>query len=141
MRTKTLKAEPFVGRAGRFLDDMLSRVGLTRGQVFVTNSVKCRPPRNRAPRRDELQTCRAYWLDRQIDLVQPRLVVLLGSAAIRQMFGRKPQLSKEHGHVRAHDGRRFLLAYHPASAMRFPQAGKAMNEDLRVLRRLVAKVV
>lgn len=128
---------PFVGRAGRFVDEMLSRAGLMRERVFITNAVKCRPPRNRAPRDDELTTCREHWLDRQIELVNPRVIVLLGAAAIRQTFGGRPQLSKLHGQVRTHGGRRYLFAYHPASAMRFPAAGKAMTEDLRTLKRLV----
>jgi DNA polymerase len=136
-RDEDVEGRPFVGRAGRFLNDMLSRAGLTREQVFATNSVKCRPPSNRAPRDDELCICREQWLDRQIDLVQPRLVVLLGTAAIRQTFGGRPQLSKLHGQVRTRNGCRYLFAYHPASAMRFPVAGKAMKEDLRTLKRLV----
>jgi DNA polymerase len=117
---------------------MLSRVGLTRKRVFITNSVKCRPPRNRAPRDDELETCREHWLDRQIELVNPRVIVLLGAAAIRQTFGGRPQLSELHGHARTQGGRTYVLTYHPASAMRFPSAGKAMNDDLRILKGLLA---
>lgn len=128
---------PFVGRAGTFVDAMLSRIGLTRAGVFLTNSVKCRPPHNRAPRDDELTVCREYWLDRQIDLVAPGIVVLLGAAAIKQRFGGTPQLSALHGEVRAHEGRTYFLTYHPASAMRFPNAGKAMAGDLELLKKLL----
>ena len=78
---------PFVGRAGQFVDEMLATLGLPRRRVFLTNAVKCRPPHNRVPRVDELATCRENWLDRQIDLVRPKIIVLLGAAAVRQIFG------------------------------------------------------
>lgn len=132
------EGRPFVGRAGKFLDDVLSRIGLARAQVFLTNSVKGRPPQNRAPRDDELNVCRKQWLERQIHLVEPRVVVLLGTAAIKQRFGGAPHLAKLHGQVRSHEGRTYFLTYHPASAMRFPNAGIAMNEDLELLKNLVA---
>jgi uracil-DNA glycosylase family 4 len=137
-RAEDVEGRPFVGRAGKFLDDMLSRIGLSRAQVFLTNSVKCRPPQNRAPRDDESTVCRQHWLERQIDLVAPGIVVLLGTTAIKQRFGDTPQLSKLHGQVRTHGGRIYLLTYHPASAMRFPNAGRAMNDDLEQLKKLVA---
>jgi uracil-DNA glycosylase len=132
-----VEGRPFAGRAGTFFDDILNRMGLTRGRVFITNSVKCRPPQNRAPRDDELTVCREHWLDRQIDLVGPRIVVLLGAAAIKQRFGRAPQLSKLHGDVRTLGGQTYFLTYHPASAMRFPNVGKAMHDDLERLKTLL----
>jgi uracil-DNA glycosylase len=114
----------------------MTKIGLRPG-VFVTNSVKCRPPRNRTPRDNELTVCREHWLDRQIDLVAPEIVVLLGAAAISRRFGGAPQLSELHGEVRRHGGRTYFLTYHPASAMRFPNAGKAMAGDLDLLRKLL----
>jgi uracil-DNA glycosylase family 4 len=136
-RAEDREGRPFVGRSGRFVDGMLTTVGLTRRQVFVTNSVKCRPPGNRGPRGDELRVCRMNWLDRQVELVNPRVVVLLGMAAIRQTFGATAPLSEMHGQTRTDRSRTYLFAYHPASATRFPMAGKAMAEDIRVLKRLV----
>jgi uracil-DNA glycosylase len=132
-----VEGRPFAGRAGTFFDDILNRMGLTRGRVFITNSVKCRPPQNRAPRDDELTVCRDHWLDRQIDLVAPGIVVLLGAAAIKQRFGGAPQLSKLHGDVRMHGGRTYFLTYHPASAMRFPKIGRTMQDDLLLLKDLL----
>jgi DNA polymerase len=132
-----VEGRPFAGRAGKFFDDMLRRIGLTRSRVFVTNSVKCRPPRNRAPLDDELTICRQHWLDRQIGLVAPRIIVLLGRAAITQRFGGSPQLSTLHGEVRTHEGRTYFLTYHPASAMRFPKVGRAITDDLRLLKNLL----
>ncbi len=101
-------------------------------------SPRCPPPQNRAPRDDELSICREQWLDRQIGLVRPQLVVLLGTAAIRQRFGGRPELVKLRGHVRTHEGQTFLLTYHPASVMRFPNARNPMNDDLVHLKPLVA---
>jgi uracil-DNA glycosylase family 4 len=77
------QGRPFVGQSGRFLDGLLSEVGLPRELLLLTSSVKCRPPKNRTPRLDEIQTCRKAWLERQIVCVQPRWIVLLGRAAIR----------------------------------------------------------
>jgi uracil-DNA glycosylase family 4 len=130
---------PFVGRAGQFLDEMLAILGLPRRHVFVTNTVKCRPPRNRPPRADELATCRENWLDRQIDLVRPKIVVLLGATAVRQIFGGRARLSALHGKARVRDDRTYFITYHPASAMRFPNARKAAGRDLVALEQLVAQ--
>ena len=131
------EGRPFVGRAGTFVDEMLRRIGLTRARVLITNNVKCRPPQNRAPRNDELTVCREHWLDRQIDLVAPGIVVLLGMAAIRQRFGGTPQVSKLHGKARTLGGQTYFLTYHPASAMRFPNVGKAMHDDVERLKTLL----
>jgi uracil-DNA glycosylase len=131
------EGRPFVGRAGRFVDQMLSQIGLTRARVFLTNSVKCRPPQNRAPRDIELNVCREHWLDRQIDVIAPGMIVLLGAAAIRQRFGGAPRLSALHGEVRTHGGRTYFLTYHPASAMRFPKIGTAMKGDVELLKTLL----
>jgi uracil-DNA glycosylase len=134
-----IEGRPFVGRAGRFLTEMLSRAGIARAQVFVTNSVKCRPPRNRTPRDDELETCKENWLDRQVALVRPRIIVLLGAASIRQTFGGRPRLSALHGQLRTYGGRTYLLTYHPAAAMRFPAATRAMRADVRTLKQWISK--
>jgi uracil-DNA glycosylase len=128
---------PFVGRAGQFVDEMLATLGLPRRRVFLTNAVKCRPPHNRVPRVDELATCRENWLDRQIDLVRPKIIVLLGAAAVRQIFGGRAQLSALHGRIRVQNDRTYFITYHPASAMRFPNARNAAGKDLSALERLV----
>ena len=131
------EGRPFVGRAGRFLDVMLIRAGLSRDVVFITNSVKCRPPANRQPRPDELATCKQNWLDRQIELVDPRIIVLLGAQPLRQLFGEKRRLADIHGQVYADERRMYFATYHPAAAMRFPAVGRTVSRDIRHLRRLV----
>lgn len=124
---------PFRGRSGQFLDELLAGAGLGREEVFITSSVKCRPPGNRRPHADELATCRAAWLVRQMELVHCPRVVLLGATAIRQVLGETGRLDALHGQVRRCDGRDFLLTYHPAAGMRFPAARRAMIADFRAL--------
>ncbi|MFB3894507.1 MAG: uracil-DNA glycosylase [Phycisphaerae bacterium] len=124
---------PFVGQAGRFLDKLLTAVRMSRKDFFITSAVKCRPPHNRPPRADELATCKATWLLRQIELVNPRLIVALGAVALRQLVGKSALLGKSarvgnpvrlddlHGRLFSLDSRRVLATYHPAAAMRFPK--------------------
>jgi DNA polymerase len=81
------RGRPFVGPSGRFLTRLLEQNGLSRDDVFMTNSVKCRPPNNRFPHVKELETCKRHWLLRQIELIDPKLIVLLGRAPLRQLSG------------------------------------------------------
>ena len=114
---------PFVGRAGKFLDEALDRLGLSRHGVFITSVEKHRPPRNRRPTRKELQACKPALL-RQIAIVNPRVVVLLGRVAEEALAG-EPVLA----------GRRVLVTVHPAAAMRFPWLRRRFLRDLRTLGR------
>lgn len=134
-----LKGKPFVGRSGRFFDELLARHGFARRDVFITSSVKCRPPGNRDPKRDEWSTCGDQWLWRQVDLVNPVLIVLMGKIAIRQSLGETGPLRTVHGCIREQDGRRFLLTYHPTAGMRFPYARRAMDEDFTVAEAFLAR--
>lgn len=128
---------PFCRLSGRFLDKALAALGMDRKELFITSSVKCRPPGNRTPHRDELATCRRLWLEPQMAVVRPDVVVLLGKVPIGQVIGAQGSLSNLHGRVRQEGGRRYLLTYHPAAAMRFPGPMAAMQRDLRKLKRLL----
>jgi DNA polymerase len=128
---------PFCGLSGRFLDKTLAALGMDRGELFITSSVKCRPPGNRTPHREELATCRRLWLMPQMDLIGPEVVVLLGKVPIGQVLGETGNLDDLHGQVRQEAGRRYLLTYHPGAAMRFPGPMAAMLLDLRKLKRLL----
>jgi DNA polymerase len=131
------EGRPFIGRAGRFLDELLAANGVDRRCVFITSSVKCRPPGNRTPKDDELETCRRLWLQRQIELVDPALIVMLGKTPLRQLFGeKKANLADLHGQIRTKDGRRYFQTYHPAAGMRFAVARCAMQQDFRKLAEL-----
>jgi len=127
-----VSGRPFVGRAGRLLDELLDGAGLSRAEVSITNVVKCRPPDNRPPRRAELRECRS-WIDRQLPLADPALVVTLGGTAAAWAFGRPVRLVDVRGRDHLLAGRVLVATFHPSAALRFgpsgaPRAGLA--EDL-----------
>jgi uracil-DNA glycosylase family 4 len=130
-----LKGEPFVGQAGKLLDNMLASIGLRRGEkVYIANVVKCRPPGNRNPEPDEVQACAPY-LDRQIGLISPRLVVALGKVAASRLLGREASITSLRGKLLAYQGRPLIVTYHPAYLLRnLPDKAKAW-EDLCFIRR------
>jgi uracil-DNA glycosylase family 4 len=128
---------PFVGRSGKFLDWLLSAIGRSRAEFFITSAVKCRPPGNRRPEPCEFQTCRELWLKRQIELITPKLVVCLGGVSTQSLLG-KVDLQAVHGTVIEQGGQRFFVTYHPSAGMRFPRVREAMLADFIVLRELLA---
>jgi DNA polymerase len=127
------QGRPFVGRTGHFLDKVFADLGIDRRRLFITASVKCRPPENRNPTDDELATCRDAWLHSQIACIEPRLVVLLGAVAIRSILGETPRIKDVHGRIRRKDGRDLLLTYHPTAAMRFAWIETRFRDDLSKL--------
>jgi DNA polymerase len=127
------QGRPFVGAAGKLLTELLQSAGLGRGKVFITNTVKCRPPNNRPPRMDELAACRTY-LDRQLELVHPRVVCLLGNSAIRALLNAKESVSELHGAPFEKDGATYFPMFHPAAALYTFALRKVMEEDFRRLR-------
>jgi uracil-DNA glycosylase len=134
-----LAGVPFVGRAGQLLDGLLAEAGLDRRRVAVTNVLKCRPPANRKPRRAEVTRCRP-WLERQIALLSPRLVVALGGTAAEWFFGPTARITALRGTVHAYGEASLLVTYHPSAAIRFGPAGvpvAALREDLLVAARLL----
>jgi uracil-DNA glycosylase family 4 len=131
---------PFVGPAGRFLDQSLASHGFDRSHIYLTSCVKCRPPRNRTPHEGELATCQSHWLDHQVELLDPDIIVLLGGVATRQVLGETRSLKDIQGETRTRDGRTYLLTYHPAAAMRFPAPAAGFSQAMTTLRRLAADV-
>jgi DNA polymerase len=130
---------PFVGRSGQLLDDLLEDAGLPRERVAVANVLKCRPPGNRKPRRAEVERCRP-WLVRQIELLDPLLLVTLGGSAAEWFFGAGARIGELRGGPHQHNGRPVLVTYHPSAAIRFGPRGApiaALREDLRTAARLV----
>ena len=108
---------PFVGAAGKFLDEMLSAIKLTRADVFVTNVVKCRPPQNRDPEPDEIKTCTDLFLWKQIELMNPKLLVTLGRHSMGLFLPADVKISQVHGQPKRVKGRIILPLYHPAAAL------------------------
>lgn len=133
-----LKGEPFVGRAGQLLDDMMKIIGLDRETVYIANIVKCRPPQNRDPLQTEQDAC-FPWLERQIELIDPRLIVCLGRIAAMRMMRRPDfKITKEHGQWVEIDGRHVMALYHPAALLRDPRRRPETFEDLKALERRIA---
>jgi uracil-DNA glycosylase len=125
------QGRPFVGRSGRLLDELLAAAGLDREQVYITNVVKARPPGNRDPRADEVAHHMA-WLEVQLALIQPRLVVPLGRHALSH-FTTGVKISEVHGTVLRERGRVLFPMYHPAAALRSTAVRAAAFEDARAL--------
>ncbi len=122
------QGRPFVGPAGKLLEEMLAAVGLHREQVFITNVVKCRPPGNRDPQPDEIAACNEY-LDRQLAAIDPRIVVTLGRFSLARFFpGAK--ISAVHGEPKFADGRAYVPFYHPAAGLRSPAIKQMLFEDI-----------
>jgi len=133
------KGEPFVGQAGKLLDAMLAAIGLKRGQnVYIANAVKCRPEGNRTPHADEMAACRPF-LQRQIALLQPKLMILLGKAAVHSVLGEDKSLASMRQRLFQYGDIPVLVSYHPAYLLRnLPEKAKAW-EDLCLARRQMDK--
>lgn len=131
------KGEPFVGQAGRLLDAMLASIGLSREHgIFIANAVKCRPPGNRTPAAEELAACFPY-LERQIELLQPRLIIALGRPAAQVLLDREIRISAVRGEAHAYKGIPLLVTYHPAYLLRNQNDKAKAWADLCLARRLV----
>lgn len=127
---------PFVGQAGKLLDAMIQAMALRRDEVYIANVVKCRPPGNRDPRDDEVAAC-APFLDRQIELIEPEVIVCLGKPAAHRLLGTKRALKALRGQWFTYKGAAVLVTYHPAYLLRTPRDKHLVWEDLkRVMARL-----
>jgi uracil-DNA glycosylase len=134
---------PFVGQAGKLLDRLLEGIGLTRGDVYIANVLKCRPPGNRDPMPDEIESCESY-LFRQISLIQPKLVATLGNFATKLLSGRPAGITRVHGQEQEVTlGARTVLLYplfHPAAALYTPSMLKVLEEDFSRIPALLDRV-
>jgi DNA polymerase len=131
------QGRPFVGPAGRFLDELLGAAGFRRADVYITNVVKCRPPGNRDPLPGEIEACRKY-LARQIEILRPKLIVTLGRYSLAWFFPRD-SISKVHGHLRERDGRYFMHMYHPAAALHAGNLRETIVNDFRRIPEALAR--
>lgn len=132
---------PFVGRSGRLLDELLAGAGLPRDRVAVANVLKCRPPRNRTPHRGEVEACRP-WLQRQVELADPVVLVTLGGTALQWAYGRTARIAPLRGRVQSFAGRPLVATYHPSAAIRYGPRGAplaALREDLATVAALVRR--
>lgn len=131
--------EPFVGAAGRYLDHVLEGTGIDRSAFFITNIVKCRPPKNRPPKKPEVETCTSNYLAHQIEWVNPKLIMLLGAVAVKKMLGAASVEEVRNG-VREVDGRKYLVSYHPAVRFYREDLAQKVKEDFARLKRELPKL-
>jgi uracil-DNA glycosylase len=135
-----LAGRPFIGKGGQLLDELMSQAGLSRTDASVLNILKCRPPANRTPSRAESLRCTG-WLDRQVELLDPRLVLTLGRTALTWALGAKVTLADVRGRVHAWRGHGLVASYHPSAAIRFGPRGApraALEADLRFVAETLA---
>jgi len=131
---------PFCGAAGKFLDEMLASIDLDRDKIFITNSVKCRPPGNRDPEDDEKSVCRPY-LEKQIKLINPKMIVALGRHAVSTLLPGMSGISKLHGHaLKRPNGIVYLPLYHPAAALHNGGLRSTLVADFQKIPSILQKI-
>ena len=132
------QGRPFVGAAGRFLEELLASINLTRNDVFIANVIKCRPPGNRDPLPEEIEACRPF-LDRQIEVISPKLVVTLGRFSMARAFP-SARISRVHGKPRKIDGVLYYPMYHPAAALHQPSLRRVIEDDMARIPELIRQI-
>ncbi len=126
---------PFVGRAGQLLTDMLKAIKFEREEVYIGNVVKCRPPENRTPMQDEMDTCMPY-LKKQCELIKPKLILCLGLTAAKGLLKKRESLGELRKSIFEYEGAKVIVTYHPAALLRNPHWKKDCWEDLKKFRKL-----
>jgi DNA polymerase len=132
------QGRPFVGAAGKFLEELLETIGMSRKQVYIANVIKCRPPGNRDPLPDEIEACKPF-LDQQLELIQPKLVVTLGRFSMARAFP-KARISEIHGQPRKIGGIIYYPMYHPAAALHQPSLRRTIEEDMLRIPHLIQQI-
>ena len=133
--TEDETGRPFVGRAGRLLDEILKAIRFAREEVFICNVLKCRPPNNRDPEPLEVQACSPY-LHRQLELIRPRVILALGRPAAHALLGSNASLGDLRGRLHRYRGIPLIVTYHPAALLRNPHWKRPTWDDVRIARRL-----
>jgi uracil-DNA glycosylase family 4 len=132
------QGRPFVGAAGKFLEELLANIGMKREQVFITNVVKCRPPGNRDPRTEEVDTCTSNYLERQLQAINPKIIVTLGRYSMG-LFLANAKISDVHGQAKRVKGRLIVPMYHPAAALHQASLRPVIERDFKQLPELIAQ--
>jgi DNA polymerase len=131
---------PFVGRAGQLLTDMLKAIKFSREEVYIGNVVKCRPPENRTPMQDEMDTCMPY-LKKQCELIKPKLILCLGLTAAKGLLKKRESLGELRKSIFEYEGAKVIVTYHPAALLRNPHWKKDCWEDLKKFRKMYEELV
>ncbi len=132
------QGRPFVGPAGRLLEEALASIDLKRSDVFIANVVKCRPPENRDPNPDEIEACNDY-LDRQIAAINPQAIVTLGRYSMAKFFTKGEKISSIHGRARREGDRIYIAMFHPAAALRSSQTMDMFRADFKKIPMIIAE--
>jgi uracil-DNA glycosylase family 4 len=132
-REEDLQGKPFVGRAGELLTRIITAIELTREEVYIANIVKCRPPNNRDPKPDEIQTCLPFLL-KQLEAIKPRIICALGTFAAQTLLGTEERISVLRGRFHDYKGTKLMPTYHPAFLLRNPQFKRDVWEDMKRIR-------
>lgn len=139
-REEDLRGEPFVGRSGQLMDKMLAHVGLTREKnIFIANMVKCRPPENRDPRPDEVETCIRH-LRNQVALIRPKIIVCMGRVAAISLIDPNFKVTQQHGQFIEKNGVLMMGTYHPAALLRSPSNKPAALQDMLALQQKILEI-
>src|SRR4051794_4493214 len=134
------QGEPFVGRAGQLLNNMITAMGIKREDVYIANVVKCRPPDNRTPEKDECDTCSPFLM-RQIDVIQPKMIVALGAVAAKNLLGINDSMGNLRGKIYDFKGTKLVATYHPAYLLRDPRQKAEAWKDLQIVMRELGMAV
>ena len=135
-----LQGEPFVGRAGKLLDEMLKIIGLSRkSNIYIANIVKCRPPNNRDPKPEEREAC-IQWLNKQIEIMKPKIAICLGRIAATQMIDPALKISVDHGKWYDINGIKYMAMFHPAALLRDPHKKPETFVDLKEIERMIKEI-
>lgn len=127
---------PFVGSAGQILDEILQGAGILREDVFITSVIKCRPPKNRFPKRAEVAACQTY-LQKQIELIKPRIIVCMGSLALRTLIDPRLKITEAHGRWYEKDGIKLMPIYHPAAILYDRKKLEMIKQDFYQIKQMV----
>ena len=135
-RDEDVQGIPFVGRAGQLLTKIIEAIGLTRDEVYIANVIKCRPPENRNPEQDEVDTCEPFLFG-QIDIIKPKVIVALGTFAARALLRTLDPISRPRGRVYDYRGAKLIPTFHPAYLLRNPASKREVWEDMKCVRALL----
>ena len=135
-RDEDIQGIPFVGRAGQKLTQIIEAIGLTRGDVYIANVIKCRPPENRNPEPDEVEQCEPF-LFRQVDTIKPKVIVALGTFAAKSLLKSTDSISRLRGRVYDYRGAKLVPTFHPAFLLRNPSCRREVWEDMKKVRALL----
>ena len=137
-RNEDLKGEPFVGVAGKKLSSALENVGISREDVYITNTVKCRPPNNRVPNKEEKDTCHEY-IQKEIEIINPKIICVLGNTAFGSILG-GGEITKFRGKIGRKDNQLYFITIHPAATIYNQQLIKTLNQDIKKLFEIIREL-